>query len=95
MSAVLLSAAELRLFQVLRSHYGRAVPMASLIEAAGCVSPQPSRVVIAMLSRIRREFKKAGLSNPIKVKYRVGYWMTAPAMAVAVADRSAKRAAIS
>lgn len=95
MSAVLLSAAELRLFEVLRSHYGRAVPMARLIEAAGCVSPQPSRVVIAMLSRIRREFKKAGLSNPIKVTYREGYWITAPAMAVAVADRSVKRGALS
>lgn len=92
MNAVLLSAAELRLFQVLRGHYGRAVPMARLIEAAGCVSPQPGRVVIAMLSRIRREFKKAGLSNPIKVKYREGYWMTAPAMTVVVADRSVRRA---
>ncbi len=93
MSVVLLTAAELTLFLTLRNRPGRWVSAQELIDAAASDSARPGTVLRAMLSRIRREFKKAGLDNPIEVSYRVGYRLKASALAVPVADRSAVRAA--
>lgn len=88
-SIVLLTAAELVLIRALRSRPGAWVTMDELLDIATSASSRPETVVRAMLSRIRREFKKAGLANPIEVAYRGGYRLTAEALVVEVADRSA------
>lgn len=90
---VLLTAAELTLFKTLANQPGRWVSAQELMDATASDSASPGTVLRAMLSRIRREFKKAGLENPIEVTYRVGYRLKASALAVPVADRSAVRAA--
>lgn len=90
-SIVLLTAAELVLIQVLRSRPGAWVTMDELIAMATSDSSRPETVVRAMLSRIRREFKKAGLANPIEAAYRWGYRLTAEALTVEVVDRSATK----
>lgn len=92
-NVVLLTAAELVLIRALRNRPGEWVTMGELLEVATSTSSRPETVTRAMLSRIRREFKKAGLANPIEVAYRRGYRLTAEGLAVEVADRSATKLA--
>lgn len=92
MSVVRLTAAELQLFNVLRSRPGAWVTMEELIEALKSTSSRPDTVVRAMLSRIRRQFEIADLGNPIEAAYRGGYRLTEKALSIQVADRSASKA---